>query len=69
LQKALGLYQMFAEKAVAFGGSVSAEHGIGKLKAKFLKAMFSPADIEEMRAVKKALDPNLLLNPGNIFEE
>ena len=69
LQKALGLYQMFAEKAVAFGGSVSAEHGIGKLKAKFLKTMFSLAHIEEMRAVKRALDPNLLLNPGNIFEE
>jgi D-lactate dehydrogenase (cytochrome) len=68
LQKALGLYQMFAEKAVAFGGSVSAEHGIGKLKAKFLKTMFSPKDIEEMRAVKQALDPKLLLNPGNIFE-
>jgi D-lactate dehydrogenase (cytochrome) len=69
LQKALGLYQMFAEKAVAFGGSVSAEHGIGKLKAKFLKTMFSAAHIEEMRAVKKALDSKLLLNPGNIFEE
>ena len=69
LQKALGLYQMFAEKAVAFGGSVSAEHGIGKLKAKFLKTMFSPAEIDEMRAVKRALDPQLLLNPGNIFEE
>jgi D-lactate dehydrogenase (cytochrome) len=68
LQKALGLYQMFAEKAVAFGGSVSAEHGIGKLKAKFLKTMFSPKEIEEMRAVKRALDPQLLLNPGNIFE-
>ena len=68
LQKALGLYQMFAEKAVAFGGSVSAEHGIGKLKAKFLKTMFSAAEIEEMRAVKRALDPQLLLNPGNIFE-
>jgi D-lactate dehydrogenase (cytochrome) len=68
LQKALGLYQMFAEKAVEFGGSVSAEHGIGKLKAKFLKTMFSPAHIEEMRAVKRALDPQLLLNPGNIFE-
>jgi D-lactate dehydrogenase (cytochrome) len=68
LQKALGLYQMFAEKAVAFGGSVSAEHGIGKLKAKFLKTMFSPAHIEEMRAVKRALDPKMLLNPGNIFE-
>ncbi len=68
LQKALGLYQMFAEKAVAFGGSVSAEHGVGKLKAKFLKTMFSPVEIEEMRAVKKALDPQWLLNPGNIFE-
>jgi D-lactate dehydrogenase (cytochrome) len=69
LQKALGLYQMFAEKAVAFGGTVSAEHGIGKLKAKFLKTMFGPAEIKEMRAVKRALDPQLLLNPGNIFEE
>jgi D-lactate dehydrogenase (cytochrome) len=69
LQKALGLYQMFAEKAVAFGGSVSAEHGIGKLKAKFLKTMFGPAEIAEMHAVKRALDPQLLLNPGNIFEE
>jgi D-lactate dehydrogenase (cytochrome) len=69
LQKALVLYQMFAEKAVAFGGSVSAEHGIGKLKVKFLKTMFSAKDIEEMRAVKQALDPQLLLNPGNIFDE
>jgi D-lactate dehydrogenase (cytochrome) len=69
LQKALDLYQMFAEKAVAFGGSVSAEHGIGKLKAKFLKTMFTPEEIESMRAVKRALDPQLLLNPGNIFEE
>jgi FAD/FMN-containing dehydrogenase len=60
---------MFAEKAVAFGGSVSAEHGIGKLKAKFLKTMFSPAEIEQMRTVKRALDPSLLLNPGNIFED
>ena len=69
LGKALGLYQMFAEKAVAFGGSVSAEHGIGKLKAKFLKTMFTPAEIESMRAVKRALDPEMLLNPGNIFEK
>ena len=67
LNKALGLYQMFAEKAVAFGGTVSAEHGIGKLKAKFLKTMYGESDIEQMRAVKRALDPQLLLNPGNIF--
>ncbi|MCU0585184.1 MAG: FAD-binding oxidoreductase [Desulfobacterales bacterium] len=67
LRKALGLYQMFAEKAVAFGGTVSAEHGIGKLKAKFLKTMYCESEIEQMRAVKRALDPQLLLNPGNIF--
>ncbi|MCU0561444.1 MAG: FAD-binding oxidoreductase [Desulfobacterales bacterium] len=68
LARALGLYQMFAEKAVAFGGTVSAEHGVGKLKAKFLKTMYSESEIEQMRAVKRALDPQLLLNPGNIFE-
>jgi D-lactate dehydrogenase (cytochrome) len=68
LEKALGLYQLFAEKAVAFGGTVSAEHGIGKLKAKFLKTMFSAEEIDEMRAVKRSLDPQSMLNPGNIFE-
>ncbi len=68
LEKALGLYEVFAEKAVAFGGTVSAEHGIGKLKAKYLKTMFAPGEIEQMRAVKRALDPRLMLNPGNIFE-
>jgi D-lactate dehydrogenase (cytochrome) len=68
LNKALDLYQLFAEKAVAFGGTVSAEHGIGKLKAKFLKTMYSESEIEQMRAVKRALDPSLLLNPGNIFD-
>jgi FAD/FMN-containing dehydrogenase len=31
--------------------------------------MYSPAEIEEMRAVKRTLDPGLLLNPGNIFED
>lgn len=69
LEKALGLYQVFAQKAVEFGGTVSAEHGIGKLKAKYLKTMFRPEEIEQMRAVKRALDPTMMLNPGNIFED
>ncbi|MEJ5357142.1 MAG: FAD-binding oxidoreductase [Desulfobacterales bacterium] len=68
LEKALSLYARFAEQAVAFGGTVSAEHGIGKLKAKFLKTMYREEEIEAMRAVKRALDPQGLLNPGNIFE-
>ncbi|UCE54168.1 MAG: FAD-binding oxidoreductase [Desulfobacterales bacterium] len=67
LQKGLELYQKFAAKAVEFGGTVSAEHGIGKMKIKFLELMYSPDQINEMRAVKSALDPESLLNPGNLF--
>jgi D-lactate dehydrogenase (cytochrome) len=67
LQKGLALYEDFAAKAVAFGGTVSAEHGIGKMKIKFLELMYSPAQLKEMQAVKLALDPGSLLNPGNVF--
>lgn len=67
LEKGLKLYEQFAAKAIEFGGTVSAEHGIGKLKTKFLKLMYSPEQIDEMRAVKSAFDPECLLNPGNIF--
>ncbi|MGD8519687.1 MAG: FAD-binding oxidoreductase [Desulfobacterales bacterium] len=69
LQKGLELYELFAAKAIEFGGSVSAEHGIGKMKIKFMELMYTPEEIDEMRAVKLALDPESLLNPGNIFPE
>jgi len=61
------IYNAFAETAVQFGGTVSAEHGIGKTKAKFIKAMFTENQIAQMRSVKDALDPMGILNPGNIF--
>ena len=67
LQQGLELYQQFAAKAVEFGGTVSAEHGIGKLKTKFLELMYRPDEIQEMLALKSALDPERLMNPGNIF--
>ncbi|MBU1275734.1 MAG: FAD-binding oxidoreductase [Proteobacteria bacterium] len=67
MQRGLELYGRFAAQAVAFGGTVSAEHGIGKIKAKFLKEMFTEPQIAQMKAVKRALDPQGLLNPGNIF--
>ena len=69
LQKGLGLYEKFAGKAVEFGGTVSAEHGIGKMKIKFLEMMYSPDHLKEMQAVKLALDPDGILNPGNIFPD
>jgi FAD/FMN-containing dehydrogenase len=48
-------------------GSISAEHGIGSLKKKFLHYSRSPEEIALMRVLKKAMDPNGILNPGKIF--
>jgi FAD/FMN-containing dehydrogenase len=50
------------------GGSVSAEHGIGLLKKAWLPWTRSEADLAVMRAVKKALDPSGIFNPGKIFD-
>jgi FAD/FMN-containing dehydrogenase len=48
-------------------GSISAEHGIGSLKMPFLHFSRSEAEIELMRAIKKAMDPKGILNPGKVF--
>ena len=50
------------------GGSISAEHGIGTLKRRWLARDRSPAEVAAMRAVKGALDPDGVLNPGVLFE-
>ena len=59
-------YMMFAKRAVELGGTVAAEHGIGKLKRAFLEVMYGPEGISEMQAVKKALDPKWIINRGNV---
>lgn len=61
------LYANWAGAAVRLGGTVSAEHGIGKLKTALLEEMYGPAGIEEMRRVKASFDPEWLLNEGNLF--
>ncbi|WP_027014323.1 FAD-binding oxidoreductase [Comamonas composti] len=58
------LYRLVAE----FGGSISAEHGIGLHKKPFLAASRTPAELAAMRAIKQALDPLQLLNPGKILD-
>ncbi len=50
-----------------FGGSISAEHGIGSLKAATLPRYKSPVALEMMRAIKRALDPQGILNPGRVI--
>ena len=50
-----------------FGGSFSAEHGIGRLKVHELERYASPVELDLMRAVKQALDPHGILNPGKVL--
>lgn len=60
-------YMTFAKKAVEMGGTVAAEHGIGKLKRAFLEVMYGEKGIREMQAVKRALDPKWLINRENMI--
>jgi FAD/FMN-containing dehydrogenase len=50
-----------------YGGSISAEHGIGRLKREELVHYEPPVAIEVMRAIKQALDPNGIMNPGKVL--
>jgi FAD/FMN-containing dehydrogenase len=56
-------------RVVAMAGTVTAEHGVGKLKRPFLAYQYPPAILEAMRAVKGTLDPDGILAPGNIFSD
>ena len=60
--------QRLMETVVELGGAISGEHGIGLAKTPFLRLQHSPAQIRAMQAVKRALDPNGILNPGKMFE-
>ncbi len=66
---AKSLYTKFCKKAVNLGGTVSAEHGIGKMKRNYLLEMFGEENIKEMAKIKKVFDKNLILGIGNIFDE
>jgi FAD/FMN-containing dehydrogenase len=58
-----------AREAVALGGTVGAEHGIGKRKAHYLEIQYTREQIEAMRAVRRRFDPLELLGRGNLFSQ
>ncbi len=67
--KARVLYGQFINRAVKAGGTISAEHGIGKLKRDYLRELYGDEHLREMAALKKAFDPQCILGRGNIFSE
>lgn len=69
LRIAKSLALRFAEHAVAAGGTVSGEHGIGKLKHDFLRVQYGDDGLSQMAAVKRALDPRGILNRGVMLPE
>jgi FAD/FMN-containing dehydrogenase len=53
--------------ATDFGGTISAEHGVGVSKARHLGLVRSPEELDLLRAIKTALDPKGTMNPGVVF--
>jgi FAD/FMN-containing dehydrogenase len=66
-ETASAMLKEFAAKAVELGGTVSAEHGLGKRKAGMLALQYTPEHIDAMMAVKRRLDPQCLLGRGTLF--
>ena len=67
--RARDLYVHFLKHAAAVGGTLSAEHGVGKLKREYLRLFYSDDQLRALASVKRALDPNGILGRGNIFAE
>ena len=67
--RARGLYIQFLKYAASVGGTLSAEHGVGKLKRDYLRLFYDDEQLRQMASLKKAFDPNGILGRGNIFPE
>jgi D-lactate dehydrogenase (cytochrome) len=67
--RARELYVQFLKYAASVGGTLSAEHGVGKLKREYLRLFYTDDELRQMAAVKKIFDPNGILGRGNIFSE
>lgn len=63
------IYGRFVAQSIMLGGCVSAEHGIGKLKSKYLYVMMGERYLNEMAELKKAFDPKGILGRGNMFDK
>jgi FAD/FMN-containing dehydrogenase len=62
------IYDVVHDSVHAFGGSISAEHGVGQLKRDLLPRYKDPVELALMRRIKQALDPDGIMNPGKVLQ-
>lgn len=67
--QAAEITRLVHEQTLSFGGSISAEHGVGRLKRDELETLRSPAATEAMKAIKAALDPAGIMNPNRVVRQ
>jgi glycolate oxidase len=68
IERVHAAFREIFEKAIALGGTITGEHGIGLAKKEFLPQFAGKTGLDVMRALKHALDPKNVLNPGKIFD-
>ena len=66
IEKAIG---MIFEKAIALGGTISGEHGIGISKIPYMRLQYPEPVLDVMKNIKRAFDPQNILNPGKVFTD
>jgi glycolate oxidase len=68
IERVHAAFREIFEKAIALGGTITGEHGVGLAKKDFLPQFAGKTSLDVMRALKRTLDPNNALNPGKIFD-
>ena len=66
--RAVSALRELMSQVISLDGAISGEHGVGLAKTPFVKEQFNDAEWNAMLAIKKALDPKNILNPGKIFD-
>jgi D-lactate dehydrogenase (cytochrome) len=66
-ERAKAVYHRCVLKALELGGTISAEHGVGKIKREYLRLMYGDEALKQFAAMKRALDPDGLLGRGTMF--
>jgi glycolate dehydrogenase FAD-linked subunit len=68
IERVHAAFREIFEKAIALGGTITGEHGVGLAKKEFLEKFAGKTGLDVMRALKYTLDPNHVLNPGKVFD-